>query len=79
MMQVPIKIQFTKKCKRCGLRYPKKEAACSHCDGLSDQEVQNLKSRYHNERAGNANLGRLFLYIAALLLVGMLIVALNGI
>jgi len=79
MMQVPIKIKFTKKCQRCGLRYPKKEAVCSHCDGLSNQEVQDLKARYENERAGNANLGRLFLYIAALLLVGMLIVALNDI
>ena len=78
-MQVPIRVKFTKKCERCGLRYPKKEVACSHCSDLSDQEVHDLKARYENERAGNANLGRLFLYIAALLLVGMLIVALNGI
>ena len=77
-MQVPIKIKFTRKCKRCGLRYPRGEQACSHCTGLSEGEVQALKEKYENEHAGNANLGRLFLYIAGLMVVGMLIVLLNG-
>ena len=76
-MQVPIRIRLTKKCKRCGLRYPQKESICIHCTGLSEQEVHELKEKYKNEQQGNANLGRLFLYIAMLILVGMLIFSLE--
>ena len=76
-MQVPIRISLTKKCKRCGLRYPQKESICVHCTGLSEQKAHKLKERYKNEQQGNANLGRLFLYIAMLILVGMLIFSLE--
>jgi hypothetical protein len=72
-VQVPIKIKLTKKCKRCGLRYPAKEESCTHCTGLSDTEVEDLKARYQNERAGNANLGWLFLFVAACAVAAMLI------
>ena len=75
-MQVPIRIKFTKKCKRCGLRYPAKEDSCSHCTGLTDKEVEELKDQYQNERAGNANLGVLFLFVAALIAVAMVIASL---
>ena len=78
-MQVPIRISLTRKCKRCGLRYPQKESVCMHCTGLSDQEVEELKTRYKNEQKGNANLGRLLLYIAALILIGMIIFFLDEI
>lgn len=77
-MQIPIRIKFTSKCLRCGLRYPRNEAACPHCSGLTDQQVLDVKARHEHEQAGNANLGRLFLYIAGLLVVGMLIFMLNG-
>ena len=72
-MQVPIRIKFTKKCKRCGLRYAAKEGSCSHCTGLTDKEVEELKDQYQNERAGNANLGVLFLFVAALIAVVVVI------
>ena len=75
-MQVPIRIKFTKKCKRCGLRYPAKEDSCSHCTGLTDKEVEELKDQYQNERAGNANLGVLFLFVAALIAVAVVIASL---
>ena len=78
-MQVPIRIKFTRKCHRCGLRYPKNDTVCPHCSGLTDQQVAEVKARREREHAGNANLGRLFLYIAGLLVVGMLIFLLNGI
>ena len=70
---------MTKKCKRCGLRYPQKESVCTHCTGLSEQDVQELMARYKNEQKGNANLGRLLLYIAALILIGMIILSLDDI
>lgn len=76
-MQVPIRIRLTRKCKRCGLRYPQKESVCTHCTGLSEQEVHELKARYKNEQKGNANLGRLLLYIAMLIFIGMLIFSLD--
>lgn len=79
MMQVPIRIRFSTKCQRCGLRYPKEESACSHCADLSDHEVQELKDRIESEHAGNVNLGKLFFYITALIIIGMLIINLNGI
>ena len=77
-MQLPINIRFTKKCQRCGLRYPKKEEVCPHCTGLTDQQVREIRARHQSELAGNANIGRLFFYIAGLLVVGMLIYMLNS-
>jgi hypothetical protein len=58
------------------LRYPAKEDSCSHCTGLTDKEVEELKDQYQNERAGNANLGVLFLFVAALIAVAMVIASL---
>lgn len=76
-MRVPIKVQLTRKCERCGLRYAASESACPHCSGLSDQQVLEIRARHRREQEGNANLGRLFLYIAGLLLVGLLIFTLG--
>lgn len=78
-MQVPIKIKFTKKCLRCGLRYPRKETACTHCTNLSDREVQALQEEYESYHEGHQNLGRLFLYIAIVLIALMLVAILSGI
>ena len=78
-MQVPIRIKLTNKCQRCGLSYPGSETVCPHCSGLTDQQVLDVKARHKREREGNADLGRLFLYIAGLLVVGMLIFLLNRI
>lgn len=77
-MQVPVSIKFTRKCQRCGLRYPRNDTVCPHCAGLTDQQVSDIKARHEREHAGNANLGRLLLYIAGLIFVGMLIFMLNG-
>jgi hypothetical protein len=71
MRLIPV-VKMTIKCARCGLRYPKNETVCTHCSDLSNQEVENLKTRYDNEHYGNARLGRLFISISILLLVGML-------
>ena len=72
-MQAPIKIRFTKKCARCGLRYPRKVVACTHCTNLSNKEVEKLQERYDSYHEGNANFGRLLLYIAALLILIMIV------
>ena len=78
LMQLPIKIKFSRKCHRCGLRYPEKEAVCPHCDGLTDEQVRRVRLRHMNSLAGNENLGRLLMYIAGLALVVMVIYMLNS-
>jgi len=60
------------------MRYPEKEPVCPHCDGLTDQQLRRIRLRHNNQLAGNANLGRLFLYIAGLFVVGMVIFYLNS-
>jgi hypothetical protein len=59
------------------MRYPEKEPVCPHCDGLTDQQVRKFRLRHNNHLAGNENTGRLLLYIAGLLVVGMVILLLN--
>lgn len=76
-MQVPIKIRFSRKCGRCGLRYPEREPACIHCANLSDREVEALKQEIREQHASNTNLGKLFYYICALLVIGIIILALG--
>ncbi len=77
-MRVPIRIRFTRKCKRCGMRYPENEPVCPHCDGLTDDQVRRIRLRHASYLAGNANLGRLFLYLAGLIIVVMVILLLNS-
>jgi len=59
------------------LRYAEQEPVCPHCDGLTDQQVRRIKLRHKNTLVGDANIGRLFLYIAGLIVVGMVIFLLN--
>lgn len=77
-MRVPVRVNFSKKCKRCGLRYPERELVCPHCDGLTDEQVRRVRLRHNQALAGNAGLGRLLLYIAGLIIVVMVIFALNN-
>lgn len=53
--------------------YPKSEQSCSHCADLSDREVAALQDKYESYQDGNANLGKLLLYFAALAFVGTLV------
>jgi len=77
-MRLPIRIKYSTKCSRCGLRYPEKAPVCPHCDGLSEEQLRRIRLRHSRQLAGNANLGRLFMYVAGLLVVGMVIFYLNS-
>jgi len=70
---IPPPINNTKKCTRCGLQYPIKEDACAHCKDLTDQEVEELLSKLKEEHEGNSNIGKFFIYVAALLVIVMFI------
>ncbi|MCP3923536.1 MAG: hypothetical protein GY714_13235 [Desulfobacterales bacterium] len=50
----------TKKCLRCGLRYPANELLCVHCDDLADKEVEELKKSHEKELQASQNLGVIF-------------------
>ena len=76
MLMIPPQIRLTRKCKRCGLRYPAKADHCVHCHELNDAAVEALKQRHLEQQAGHRNLGQLFLYIAIIVMIGMIIFAL---
>ena len=66
-------IRFSSKCKRCGLRYPKKAQECKHCSGLSDAQMDAMLFKKREAHENTANLGRLFLYITVVMFIGFLI------
>jgi len=78
-MHSPIYIQPptepTKTCDRCGLHFSIDEKECTHCKDLSDKQVMLLKIKIRKQQKGNANLGRLFMYISVLLAVLMIALA----
>ena len=57
----------TKKCDRCGLRYPKDEERCSHCSELNARELDELLHRLKEEAGANSNLGTKFLLVSVVL------------
>lgn len=75
-MRLPVKITRTRKCPRCRLRYPLEQPGCPHCTGLSDAEVQRLRDHHKRQHAANAELGRVLLGAAALLIAGMAVLLL---
>ncbi len=74
---IPPPIRRTKKCMRCGQLYPKKAEQCIHCSHLNDQELEELKQQIEKTHQSNKQLGKLFLYLSAIVLIGMAIALLN--
>ncbi len=73
-MIIPPRLRRVKKCERCELLFSYNEMSCTHCKGLSEQQVVALKQKYADEHEGNANLGKLFFIIAMLLLLALFII-----
>lgn len=70
---IPPPIGRSKECERCGLRYPARKPECPHCKGLSEREVENLRQQAIQKHRANAHLGKLFLALAALIILGLLL------
>ena len=70
-MFAPPPIRFSKKCKRCGLRYPRKDKQCLHCADLTDTEIKEMLLQKKQEHKTSANIGRLFLFITILIVIGI--------
>jgi hypothetical protein len=49
---------------------------CVHCKSLTDSEVDELILKTKMEKEGNTNLGKLLLFITALIILGMVIASL---
>ena len=60
------------KCDRCGLYYPIDVYPCSFCGELTDIELVSLKRQIELEHQNNAELGRVFIYLAISVVVVML-------
>ena len=76
-MFAPPPVRFSKKCKRCGLRYPRQEVQCVHCSNLTDVEVEELLQQKKKEHKTSASIGKLFFYIAILLFIGLVIITVS--
>jgi len=69
-------IRRTRKCPRCGLRYPRRAPSCPHCGGLSEAELEALRRRVAEEREAGSRLGWLMLLGAGALAALVAIAAL---
>jgi hypothetical protein len=65
-------IRRSQACERCGLLFPKKEPSCTHCRGLSDAQLAQLKQRYDHQQEANARLGQWLWVLAIIIALGML-------
>lgn len=74
---LPLRVRRTKRCQRCGLRYPIDAARCTYCSDLPDNEIEALRQRIGEAHAGNARLGR-WLLIAAIVLALLLLLISQG-
>lgn len=72
-MYAPPPIRFSNKCKRCGLRYPRKAGVCVHCSNLTDQQMQEMLLEKRSAHKNTANIGKLLLYITAIIIVAMVL------
>jgi hypothetical protein len=67
----------SQRCERCGLRFPTSKEQCNHCSELSDTEVESLRRRVEREHAGHAELGRVFLILAAVVMALVMLLVLR--
>lgn len=70
---IPPPVGRSEKCQRCSLRYPARKDECPHCKGLSEQEVETLRQQALQRHLAHAHLGKLFLILAIIIIVGLLI------
>jgi hypothetical protein len=72
---LPLRMRRTKRCERCGLRYPIEAVRCTYCSDLPDSEIEALKQRVGEAHVGNARLGRWLLIAATLLALLLLLIS----
>lgn len=59
----------TRRCERCGLRYPEDKQECPHCAHLDGHALQLLLRKRKQESEAIARMGRFMFALAAALIV----------
>lgn len=60
-------------CPRCGLKYDKGLAQCPHCSELNSNELAELKLQIEQNQHANTRLGKLFIYLALVIVIGLVL------
>lgn len=68
-------IRKTRKCSRCGLKYPAKDEFCKHCKDLNEVQIKALQKQHQQSLKSNRKLGVLFGFITIAILLLMVAVA----
>jgi uncharacterized membrane protein YvbJ len=63
-----------RKCERCGLHYRETLDKCRWCGDLDEAGLAKLKETLENEHASHSSLGKIFLVVAAIILVLVLLI-----
>lgn len=64
-----------RECERCGLYFDSKLETCPHCSELDNAGLLELKQKIERQHQANKNLGVLFFYLAVLIGIGLLLMA----
>lgn len=60
-------------CPRCSLKYAATLARCPHCSELDSAGLVELKLWIEQNQQANARLGKTFVYLALLLVIGLIL------
>ena len=67
-------IKNTKKCSRCGLKFPSTDEDCVHCHHLNDKEFSDFKEQLSRSHSVRSSLG-IKLFISALIIFILLLLS----
>ena len=60
-------------CPRCSLKYAKGLEQCPHCSELDSSGLAELKLQIEQAHRSNSRLGKLFIYLALLIVIGLVL------
>ena len=60
-------------CPRCSLKYDKTLAQCPYCSELDSNGLAELKLQLEQNQRANSRLGKLFVYLALLIVIGLIL------
>lgn len=67
------KLKNRQTCPRCSLKYDRTLPACPHCGDLDSAGLADLKLRIELDQRANTRLGRLFVYLAIVIVIGLIL------
>ena len=67
------RLKNRQRCPRCSLQYDKRKARCPYCGDLDSNGLAELKWKIEQDQQANTRLGKLFIYLALLIMIGLLL------